>query len=205
MSIDDFMRWAMLIELVVVIGIGRSIWAGAQIGEKKGREWKEKISVMVIMIGLSIPFCLLFVVYVGFSAFWPWMYMGLHEVVRWIAFAGSVPVCVFLLWVFKTIGKAGAKHVIIFDDMKLATTGPYSRVRHPMYTGLFIWGIMMLLFTDHWGFGGFFIAFLAVIVILRVSDEEKVLIEKFGDEYRQYMARTNRFLPFGSKKKPESG
>ena len=200
MFIDDFMRWALLIELFGVMGIGRGIWAGAQLGEKKGREWKEKTSVMVVMIVLSIPFCVLLGVYVGFPALWPWMYMGLPEVVRWVAFAGSAAVCVFLLWVFKTIGKAGAKHVIVFDDMKLATTGPYSRIRHPMYTCLFLYGIPMLLFPDHWGLGGFFLAYFAAIVILRVSDEEKVLIEKFGDEYRQYMARTNRFLPFGSKR-----
>jgi protein-S-isoprenylcysteine O-methyltransferase Ste14 len=204
MFIDDFMRWAMLIEFFGVLGIGRSIWAGSQIGEKKGREWKEKPSVMVITIGLSIPLLFLLVVYVGFPALWPWMYMGLPEVVRWLALAVSVAVCVFLLWVFKTIGKAGAKHLIVSDDMKLATTGPYSRVRHPMYTGFFLWGIATLLFTDHWGFGGFLVALFALVVVLRVSDEEQMLIEKFGDEYRRYMARTNRFLPFGSKKKETS-
>jgi protein-S-isoprenylcysteine O-methyltransferase Ste14 len=118
---------------------------------------------MAIMIGLSIPLLFLLVVYVGFPALWPRMYMGLPEVVRWLALAVSVAICVFLLWVFKTIGKAGAKHLIVSDDMKLATTGPYSRVRHPMYTGFFLWGIATLLFTDHWGFGGFLVALFALV------------------------------------------
>ncbi|MDP6375303.1 MAG: isoprenylcysteine carboxylmethyltransferase family protein [Pseudomonadales bacterium] len=183
----------MLIEFFVV-GFGRSIWAGSQLGEKKGREWKEKPSVLVIMTGLSIAMLFLLVVYVGFPALWPWMYMGLPEVVRWLAFVVSVAACVFLLWVFKTIGKAGAKHLIISDDMKLVTTGPYSRVRHPMYTGFFLWGITTVLFTDHWGFSGFLVA-LVVLNFARVSDEEQMLIGNFGEEYRRYMARTNRFLP----------
>jgi len=197
-DIDNFMRWAFLIELFGVLGIGRSIWAGAQIGERKGRKWKENPASWVFMLVLPIPFLYFLGDYFGLLENpWPGFYMGLPEVVRWIGFAGSIPACVFLLWVFKTIGKAGAKHIIIFDDMKLATTGPYSRVRHPMYTGFLVWSIMMLLFTDHWGLGGSFIVFLVLIAGVRAPVEEKVLTEQFGDEYRQYMARTNRFLPFG--------
>jgi protein-S-isoprenylcysteine O-methyltransferase Ste14 len=44
-----------------------------------------------------------------------------------------------------------------------------------------------------------FIALLGVLVFilaaLRVPNEETHLIKKFGDEYREYMKRTGRFLP----------
>ena len=38
---------------------------------------------------------------------------------------------------------------------------------------------------------------LTVFVVLKVRlpQEEAGLIEKFGDEYREYMQRTGRFLP----------
>jgi len=36
---------------------------------------------------------------------------------------------------------------------------------------------------------------LSVILINRVDLEEAVMIERFGDEYREYMKRTGRFLP----------
>jgi protein-S-isoprenylcysteine O-methyltransferase Ste14 len=29
----------------------------------------------------------------------------------------------------------------------------------------------------------------------RVADEERMLVEQFGDEYRDYMRRTGRLLP----------
>ena len=33
------------------------------------------------------------------------------------------------------------------------------------------------------------------LYLIRVSDEEKMMIEKFGDEYREYMRRTGRLTP----------
>jgi len=36
---------------------------------------------------------------------------------------------------------------------------------------------------------------LFVILNIRLPQEEAGLIEKFGDEYREYMQRTGRFLP----------
>ena len=67
-------------------------------------------------------------------------------------------------------------------------------MRHPLYT---IGSSMFLSFgmmADSW-----FIASLACAGIhcmaLRTPKEEANLIEKFGDEYRDYMKRTGRFLP----------
>ena len=71
-----------------------------------------------------------------------------------------------------------------------------------MYVGFCFWGSTLLLFTDNWAVGGFLVAFLVFVAVFRVPHEEKVLIEHFGDDYRQYMGRTNRFLPFGSRAEP---
>ncbi len=201
--IDDFMRWVILIELIGVLGIARGIWAGAQLGDKKGREWKESKLAFIVMAGLGFLIIPLFVIYLGFPTVLPWMYMGLPEVVRWVGFVASIIVCIFLLWVFKTIGKAGSKHLIVSEEMKLVTTGPYTRVRHPMYSLFMLYSIIWFLITDHWGISAIFFGLMLFIVFVRTSEEEKVLIEKFGDEYRQYMERTSRYLPLKSKKNPE--
>ena len=126
-----------------------------------------------------------------------WMVLGLPDVVRWAGLAASLAVSAFLIWVFATIGTAGSKHIVTFDDMKLATSGPYSRVRHPMYGGFCLWGLTFLLFTDNWAVGGAVVALVVFVALVRVPHEEKVLLEHFGDDYRQYMGRTSRFLPFG--------
>jgi len=35
----------------------------------------------------------------------------------------------------------------------------------------------------------------ALIFLTRIPREEKMMLERFGDEYREYQERTGRFLP----------
>ena len=77
---------------------------------------------------------------------------------------------------------------------ELATGGPYALVRHPIYAGLNLLALgtavwIPTLFT--WlGF-----ALMALGSDLRGRAEEGVLTAAFGEQYRQYCARTSRFLP----------
>jgi len=79
------------------------------------------------------------------------------------------------------------------ENHKLVTWGPYRYVRHPSYLGYF------LMF-----FGLFFIwpnlptllPLLAIPGYFRITlDEEKLLVQRFGDEYVQYQKKTGRFIP----------
>jgi len=78
---------------------------------------------------------------------------------------------------------------------QLVTTGLYSLVRHPQYTGLFIG-----LFGEgvvHWP-TLFSVVLLPVIVlayVLLARSEEKRVIEQFGDEYRTYQRKVPMFFP----------
>jgi protein-S-isoprenylcysteine O-methyltransferase Ste14 len=194
-GIDGFMRGAFVVEFLGVLLV-RGLFAGLQLGEPKGRQWRESPVYLLGVIPLVVGLVVATSDYLS-SADRPWTMLGLSDVVRWSGFGASLAVSAFLIWVFATIGTAGAKHIVTFDDMKLATSGPYSHVRHPMYGGFFLWGIAFVLFTDNWLVGGWWVAMMALVAVVRVPHEEKVLVEHFGDDYRQYMRRTNRFLPFG--------
>ncbi len=187
------MRLALVVEMLGM-GVVRGAYAGMAVGKKEGRRVQEKKVVFVVMGVAGLAFYSAFFAYL-FSWDPPWMHIGLPVAVRWAGFAASLLCLGFLCWVFKTIGKAGAKYVITFDEQELVTTGPYARIRHPMYTGSFAWGVTVLLFTDHWGVGGSFLALLFLVVVFRLRTEEEALIEHFGDDYREYMARTGRFWP----------
>jgi protein-S-isoprenylcysteine O-methyltransferase Ste14 len=73
------------------------------------------------------------------------------------------------------------------------TTGLYRYSRHPVYIGVFI---------QYLGIGivsasGLFLLLTIVSIILSillVPAEERFCLEKYGDAYRQYMARTPRWL-----------
>jgi protein-S-isoprenylcysteine O-methyltransferase Ste14 len=75
----------------------------------------------------------------------------------------------------------------------LVTTGIYSAVRHPIYTGLLVGGIgLVILGASPWHIG----LWVALLVLLALKSrwEERMLLAKHPD-YRDYGARSGRFLP----------
>ena len=76
----------------------------------------------------------------------------------------------------------------------LVTSGPYRFVRHPVYTA-------QLLFTFGWSLalGGWLTALyalaLSVVLNFKALLEERRLVQRFP-EYRDYQARTRKFVPF---------
>ncbi len=85
----------------------------------------------------------------------------------------------------------------ILVDHVLVKDGIYSVVRHPSYTGaIFIFtGISLLLYNGVLLCSINFVVLIAVYAF-RIHVEEKALIERFGEEYTEYMKRTWRLLPF---------
>ena len=83
----------------------------------------------------------------------------------------------------------------IREGHTLVKTGIYKWVRHPAYLGaimLFL-GIPVMLSS----LLGFMVMFLlAPYLIHRTKLEEKMLIERFGAEYEEYMKHSKRLIPF---------
>ena len=108
----------------------------------------------------------------------------------------------FLAWVHQTLGKNWNVPGIVEDRQVLVTQGPYRWFRHPMYTSFALIAWAYWLISTNW-----FIAVIGlmywIIVVSKVSIEEAVLIEKFGDAYREYIKHMGRFLRvFGVEAKP---
>lgn len=78
---------------------------------------------------------------------------------------------------------------------QLVTTGLYSLVRHPQYTGLFIgiFGEGVIHWPTLFSVGLFPVIVLAYSLLAR--SEEKQVIEEFGEEYRSYQQRVPMFFP----------
>lgn len=78
----------------------------------------------------------------------------------------------------------------------LVTGGPYRITRNPMYVGMALLLLAWCLYLAE------LVAFLAVplfvttMTVLQIKSEETALVAQFGDQYRQYMGRVNRWLFF---------
>lgn len=77
----------------------------------------------------------------------------------------------------------------------MVENGPYRHVRHPMCSSFFIIGGGFFLLSSNWLVGVIYLVPLLVMYLVRVSPEEKMMIDRFGEPYRQYMKRTGRLLP----------
>lgn len=79
------------------------------------------------------------------------------------------------------------------EDQRLVTWGPYRYVRHPSYAGYFLMFVGLFLLWPN----VFTILPLAAIPgYVRVTfDEEKLLVQRFGEEYEEYRKKAGRFIP----------
>ncbi len=113
---------------------------------------------------------------------------------RWLGFGVGLASLAFWTRVQVELGKQWSAQLQVRETHQLVTSGPYARVRHPLYAAMFGYGIGVALVTAHWVFIG-----LALLVIggglVRVPREEQMMIEEFGEAYRVYMQGTGRFWP----------
>lgn len=94
------------------------------------------------------------------------------------------------------LGKNFSYEAVIYTDHELVKTGIHKYVRHPMYTGLFLLVVGLLIAMQ--SYIGLIVAVATLIPlgIYRISVEEKILKKKFGEEYIEYMKSTKRLVPF---------
>ncbi len=105
-------------------------------------------------------------------AWMAWSKIGLPDWLRWIGVGVGFLSLALITWMFRSIG-TGITPIYSFGTLAFLSLG---------------------LIADSW-----FIVLLAVLAFIllatRTPNEEAHLIEKFGDDYREYMKRTGRYLP----------
>jgi protein-S-isoprenylcysteine O-methyltransferase Ste14 len=116
--------------------------------------------------------------------------------------AGPNPALRLASLVVLTVGMAASIHVLTYlgrsfgilpQARGIVTSGPYARLRHPLYAAeLVATAGVMLQFAQPWAFGLF--VFTAIALAPRMGFEEAVLRETYP-AYGDYMRRTWRLIP----------
>ena len=96
----------------------------------------------------------------------------------------------------KELGRNWSITLQIREQHKLVSTGPYALIRHPMYTSFLLIAVGQALLLSNWVVGLAGLLGFAVLFLLRVDKEERMMFENFGQEYRAYMERTKRIIPY---------
>ncbi len=162
-------------------------------GEKVSRKVDGNTMMTVIKLG-GLILWLSPIVYLINPVWMNWSKLGLPEWARWLGVAIGILCVMGIYWLFSSIGSGITPTSATRQEHKLATNGIYRYIRHPLYTigsSMFVTFGMM---ADNW-----FITVLGILafiaMVIRTPKEEANLIEKFGDEYRNYMKTTGAFLP----------
>ena len=154
-------------------------------------DWKERSLLAVALVGIvAVP---IFYVATGQPERFD------RAFVPAAAWAG-LPVLAAALWLFRRshadLGKNFSATLKLRESHELVTDGVYRLIRHPMYSSFFLLGFAQFLLIANWVAGAAGLAGIGLLFACRVAREERMMIERFGEAYRSYMAGTKRIIPW---------
>jgi protein-S-isoprenylcysteine O-methyltransferase Ste14 len=100
----------------------------------------------------------------------------------------------FSVWARRHLGRNWSSRVVVKEDHALIRTGPYSRLRHPIYTGLLLafLGTAMII-----GEVRAFLAFVLLLISFAIkSQAEEARMREAFPEYEQYRRETAALIPY---------
>jgi protein-S-isoprenylcysteine O-methyltransferase Ste14 len=123
-----------------------------------------------------------------------WSNLSLPLWLRWLGVPGAVGVVWMGYVAHRSLGSNYTPDLRTKVGHQVVAEGIYAWIRHPMYTSFFVLLATYFLLTANWFIGLLGLGY-SLLIVERAGQEEQMLIERFGDEYRIYMQRTGRFLP----------
>jgi protein-S-isoprenylcysteine O-methyltransferase Ste14 len=180
--------WVIFFASVIWVGYSTKGFADRQTTRRASRLRIGAVAMAVIYFAGALLYALL----LGWVMF---LSILLPDWFRLVMVGVAVLGVLFVIWGYWALGKNWAPSVSgARKDTVLVTNGIYSLVRHPIYLGAFIFLAALALVAANLII---LLPTLAVLALLYTSidEEEAMLTARFGDEYREYIKRTPRFIP----------
>ena len=134
-------------------------------------------------------------VYAIQPAWLSWASLPLPLWLRWAGVGMAILGFALLQWAQNILGKNWSDTPRMIEEQSLITSGPYQFIRHPIYTAFLLILGSTLLISANWLIGLAWIGMTLLEVASRIGFEENLMLEYFGDQYREYRKRTGRLLP----------
>jgi len=115
--------------------------------------------------------------------------------VRWTGVGIALLGFALLQWAQVTLANSWSDTPRMMKEQTLITSGPYRTIRHPIYTAFILILGSTLFISSNWLIGLCWAGMTTLEVISRISFEESLMLEFFGEQYREYMKKSGRLLP----------
>ncbi len=194
MSDDQTFRIIIIAAMLAVFPIGLYHRIRSQASREKLDRRHEGLFILLTLRPVAAIGAIGGLAYLIDPAWMLWSSLPLPLSVRWIGIVIGMGAGSLLIWTMRSIGLNLTDTVVTRKVHALVVHGPYRYVRHPLYVAAFLTVVAFSLAAANW-----FVLVMGLaafsLLVLRVRTEEAFLIARFGDDYRAYMARTNRFWP----------
>ncbi len=103
---------------------------------------------------------------------------------------------IFMFWKsHHDLGRNWSVTLEVRESHELVTGGIYKRIRHPMYSAVWLIVIAQALLLPNAVGGLSGVACFGTLYFMRVGKEEKMMLDEFGAAYQTYMQKTGRIFP----------
>ena len=194
MNADDVFRWVVL-ALVLVLRLVR-------LPRRQHTGWKTNWPAMrrhpmdtIALLGCTFSMMLALILYIGLPT---WIAFAQLQLPLWLRILGTLvalSAAALLTWADKTLGDNLSVTLQVKRDHSLITTGPYRVIRHPVYAAGMLFFIGTSLAASNWIVALLLIGSFTLLYAQRLPQEERMMVEHFGDQYRDYMESTGRLIP----------
>lgn len=137
--------------------------------------------------------------------FTPWLDYANYHLPWWAGWAGVAALACAVLVLrgaYSALGANWSPKLDVREGQKLVTSGIYSLIRHPIYVGMWLWTLSQPLVVQNWIAGWAMLVLFLPLYVIRVPREEAMLLQQFGDEYRDYMRGTGEVIPCIFRQRP---
>ena len=117
------------------------------------------------------------------------------EALAWTGIVLCIVGFALCIWARFTLGRNWSGLVTLKAGHELIARGPYSLVRHPIYTGLLAMFVATVIVLGHVA-GVVAMPFVFMSLWIKLRYEEKVMLKQFPNEYAAYQRRVKRIIPF---------
>jgi protein-S-isoprenylcysteine O-methyltransferase Ste14 len=142
-----------------------------------------------------IPVWLGFILFVVAGVYPVGLVLIRHSVSDSLAMAVCALGAFLAVWSRKTLGAEWSRDVELKQEHKLVQRGPYSLIRHPIYTAHLLLGLGTAIGSGR----PVAIAGLVSFVVgfwIKLNQEERLLLRAFPDGYTAYKARVKALIPY---------